>query len=73
MLIGAPAARAIIRSKPLEAGRSMGPVDLRAWNPCNIADVESRAYGWRLREPCRGGRFIDSLAFSVDAGFRRFA
>jgi hypothetical protein len=32
MLIGAPAARATIRSKPLEAGRSMSSVNLRAWN-----------------------------------------
>ena len=23
----------------------------RAWNLCNIASVESRAYGWRLRSP----------------------
>jgi hypothetical protein len=47
----------------------MWSTTLRAWNLCNIASVESRAYGWRLREPCRGRRFFDYLAFSVNGGF----
>jgi len=45
MLIGAPTARTKHGLKPLEAGRSIWSRTLRAWNLCNIASVESRAYG----------------------------
>ena len=47
--------------------------NLSAGNLCNLASVDSRAYGWRLWEPCRGRRFFNSLAFSVSGGFRIFA